>query len=135
MIWADRAGILCQFLSFWLVAPELLGHARLARLRRALSRVVQAMILVPVGAVGVVGGSALAFAAIERWEHSAARATFVGFLVALVLLWIYWSLRQGTLPRLLERLENRETFRGHLATLGAVLFTIGFILQMVATWG
>lgn len=130
----DRIGLFLQFLSFWLVAPEFLGDHRINLVRKAASHVLQAFLFFPIGiTLGVIGG-AWVFRLLDESLHSYLRALIGAGILLAVLFSIYRAIRTDVVQRLLERLEDNHAFRTTLAWMGALLFTVGFILQFVATF-
>lgn len=132
--WADRVGLLFQFLAFWFVAPELMGRQRLERMKEATERLCRALIILPVGGALIAGADAIILWQVDEDLHSITRAIVISVLLAAMMAWSYFSMRQHFFHRLIQRLEDDDGFRAVLAKTGAGLFTVGFVLQFVATY-
>ena len=185
--WVNRVGIVLEFLSFWLVAPEILGEERLRALERraewGISRLPYLMLL-PVGLVSVwasyqTGSLGLALALVVALLAALASVTAVLSLVlqrawldrvsrvSLYLLVVletvslaisrrawYWgavvllawvgasvagvllavTLSNKVIAPLLRALADDKRIRQRSLVVGAVLFVVGFLLQLVATF-
>jgi hypothetical protein len=92
--WVNRVGIVLEFLSFWLAAPEILGEERLRALERGAEK---GMLLLPLVALTlIILPTALALA-IMPWEAIPEAWTVTKWLrvvmkwsaVALIVLWLF----------------------------------------------
>ena len=195
--WVNRVGIMLEFLSFWLAAPEILGEERLRKLERRLEggirvlplmascvAIVVTMVLM-MAVVWLVGGVSseteatvvLAMAAVVAavgLEASAGRmhlvtvvavvavmtallvvAVAVGllaawkavaFLVAVAagvgLLMVAMAVGIALVSKLEDRvvlpllrvLADDKRIRQRSLAVGAVLFVVGFLLQLISTF-
>lgn len=133
-LWADRAGILIQFSSFWLIAPEIIGEDQLMRLRTVLVRVFSAslVLIVTIGMVAIAWS--LAFREGMHWFHKVGWALLFSLIVLVPKLLFYKTLKEKWLPYLVEHLSSDQHFRRGLMLIGGVLFTLGSALQFVATF-
>ncbi len=132
---SDRLGLLLQFAAFWLIAPELLGATRLHSLRKFVTSAFEALLVAPIGGGIAVLFSALLLRYLDKDLHSAIKAGIIGLVLLSAALVGYSVLRRKRLARLVERLGDDEQFRSALASVGAALFTLGFVLQFAATFG
>jgi putative flippase GtrA len=133
--WADRIGLLLQFLAFWFVAPELMGRVRLEHMKLATERLFQALVMLPVGVALIGGVDALVLWRVDEDLHSMVRAGAVAVALMAGMAWMYFAMRRRTFRKIIQRLEDDDAFRGMLAKTGAGCFTIGFVLQFLATYG
>lgn len=134
MIWLDRIGMVLQFLAFWLIAPEVLGHAGVHRLRSGLKRLIELTLVVPFGLGIVLLTWALLFR--EFAEHLAGwhRVLGLGFVTLAVSLGSYWLFRRKRLTEFLDEIEADEEIRSRLLRIGATAFSVGFLLQLTASF-
>lgn len=134
MIWLDRVGMVLQFLAFWLIAPEVLGHAGVHRLRSGLKRLIELALVVPFGLGIVLLTWALLFR--EFAEHLASwhRLLGLGIVTLAVFLASYWLFRRQRLMKLLDEIEADEQIRSRLLRIGAAAFSVGFLLQLTASF-
>ena len=206
-LWVNRVGIVLEFLSFWLAAPEILGEERLRKLERRLERGVRwlplMIILLYLGLTLLVGKGGMRLleelqelasmaTAVVAWQVvMAASLTLVMILVMIILspgrslrsltnrevvvLAILWLVMLGTLvdqirlvqrgfppeeligahlfvalgamwwialdmvqskvvPYLLRVMADDQRIRQRSLAVGAVLFVVGFLLQLIATF-
>ncbi len=160
MEWLNRMGLIIQFLSFWLAAPEILGEERLRRLQ---SRIASGVNLLPSLSVEVtMGGLAVIAVMLGIWldtilspilpePNSAVRWSGLPsrpYLLVMVViaftalnLAAFWvgrkvsaEVKEKIVPRLLDSLAKNERVRQRSLVLGAALFTAGFLMQLVATF-
>jgi len=194
MEWVNRVGIVLEFLSFWLAAPEILGEERLRALERVLERGIRALpltvlmvlrltglalvvmafvvamgggwkavVLVMVGwilvtvvlsmlmrgwrlkpvEVGVVVSSfvivlAVVAAMLLNWEETLLwwKVLIVLGLLIMVVAGTGFMLKSldKTVAPLLQVLADDKRIRQRSLAVGAVLFVVGFLLQLVATF-
>ena len=134
MEWVNRVGIVLEFLSFWFAAPEILGEERLRKLER---RVEKGVIVLP--EVLFVVGVAVMFLIIipltlnERISWSVATLMIVVVSV-LVLLLLPLAMQGVVIPPLLRILADDERIRQRSLAVGAVLFVVGILLELIATF-
>ena len=186
--WVNRVGIVLEFLSFWLAAPEILGEERLRALERRLERgikqlpgavvtmqVVGALLAMMViwmamtravaaGLVAVVAKVVAAMIVMMVEEVTVQVASVVSVVAALVtmgaagvLAWAVtravvlgvrrwrgekWRWPWGLAIKLQEKvvspwlrvLADDKRIRQRSLAVGAVLFVVGFLLQLIATF-
>jgi len=134
VIWLDRLGLVLQFISFWLVAPEILGEQRVRRLGDALGRVLSWLLFAPIGVVALAGAAYFAF----REGELVFRSVLHGILFMLALIVPaalgYHNATQKQIPRLIQAIEDFSEFRRLLLAVGAGLFSLGFALQLISTF-
>lgn len=147
--WVNRVGILLEFLSFWLAAPEILGEERLRKLERRVEDMVRVLPVVVTG-VFVTLWLLTAIWRVETdielqmgWRVGGIR-TGVIYTVSLILtlISIYFLTRYPTrrvltenvVRPLLLQLANDQPIRQRSLVVGAVLFVVGFLLQLIATF-
>ena len=143
MKWVNVVGILFEFFSFWLVAPEILGEERLKSWEERLETgigilpkiVVTLLSLFLVATAGyiffgfIIGRRLIEFALLSE----ATGVVFV-FLMSLAFM-IGWNMERRLVPRLLRTLRDDAKFRERCLAVGAMLFVIGTAFQLIATLG
>lgn len=145
MKWANAAGILLQFLSFWLAAPELLGLERLQAIEgrvRGLIRHLPGLVFALVGLSMAVFGTWFGIHSSSTphflLDHPrAAPAYFIAVTLVMVPLLLFHRRITAALERwlvapLLRRLIMDEGVRVRSLFLGAAFMTVGVVLQLVA---
>lgn len=147
MKWIALIAAVLQFLAFWFAAPELLGENTLKRFERGLNRLFTLipMIAIPAGMV-VYGGTflTLAFLKIMKAQDSGIEVNeMTTYYVSLAIgtaayFWFilrYKRIKQWLEQRvskpLVEQLIHRSEVRKNALVIGAVLFSLGFILQVI----
>ena len=140
----NRVGLSIGFLSFWFAAPEFIGEERLGRWEQnvakalwkfnRLPQTLKAICLVlPFFAVysflaslhhwtGVFGPTR------SRWDPFSKEA--LGAVMAAIATMI-----AANLDSIIQPLANDSKVRQRALFIGAVLFTLSFVLQFVATYG
>lgn len=132
--WLDRIGLVAQFLAFWLVAPEIIGEHRMRRLGSGVAQFFSTTIFI-VLSIGVIGLAwALAFREGIHWFHRASLALLFSSIVLVPKVFLYRRFRKVWLPTLIGHLESDEGLRKGLFLIGGFLFTVGFALQIIATF-
>ena len=152
----EITAILLQFVSFWLVAPEILGERVLRRaepaVRYALLATLIAAIVVSVQLVAAVAGRTWGYDIwltyfepsipwLARWYGTIPSWVKYAALVTLAIPALLWALRNerrrlrdGKPPtriqRALQRLSENQGLRTRCLALGAILFTAGFGIQL-----
>ncbi|TNE79391.1 MAG: hypothetical protein EP332_11130 [Bacteroidetes bacterium] len=146
MKWINALGLILQFLAFWFAAPELLGATTMGRLEKGLtkffSRLPLVLILTLIGfyvAFYVVGAL---FKGIKAGNEGIEKAEIMQFYIELgiastlyfLLIAFYkkinnWLYHKMAVPLILRLIHENETRRIALF-IGAVLFTLGFLMQL-----
>jgi hypothetical protein len=127
-------GMTMEFFSLWFVAPEILGEDRLARLEhwieRPLAYVVDHKQVYPI--IGGIAGGLLGIlidyldiTIVNTWI-----TFFVAFIAGGFAGWLVVTLADRGIPVILSELARDEQVRRRAIVVGAVLFIIGFILQV-----
>ena len=209
--WVNRVGILLEFLSFWLAAPEILGEERLRKLERRVERGIMKLPMMLLMAVALVLAvvimktttqylpdywefwkalagnrtlrvvilivgievTALGLATAFDWMLSVAKEpkprflrivmlTLLTLFVAAMWLWtgwesavgmvaglagaglmfavatgvtiLEWELRKRVALPFVLKLADDQRIRQRSLAVGAVLFVVGFLLQLIATF-
>ena len=136
-----------QFLSFWLAAPELLGESTLKRLQVGLIRFVSMFPIYFFAVLGAVLGITMGVAGVYRGLNAAEgmqENDFVYFIVSLgATMTVYfvllgfrikiekWISRSFGEPFIMS-IINDEGFRRKLLLSASVLFSAGFLCQLIA---
>jgi hypothetical protein len=144
--WINAAGILLQFLSFWLAAPELLGIERLraieGRIRALIGRLPRLVFTLAGLSMAVFGTwFGIHAATTPRFLHDhplALPVYFIGVTLLTLPLILFQHRITAALDRwivapLLRRLIADEGIRLRALFLAAVLMTLGVIMQLAAT--
>lgn len=133
-LWLDRTGIFFQFMSFWLLAPELLGENRMKALGSRLTAFFSTSIFT-FATLGVIGVAwSLAFREGIHWFHRLGIALLFSSVVLIPKVLIYKRLKSVWIPTLVRHLGDDETFRRALLIIGGVLFSFACLLQLIATF-
>ncbi|MBI1306808.1 MAG: hypothetical protein GC181_09355 [Bacteroidetes bacterium] len=145
MKWLNLAGLTLQFLAFWFAAPELLGESTMKRLENGLIRLVSSLPVILIAGGAIVFGVFMAIAGV-RFGLEAGREGAENLNLMFVILGVSvistlyfalfsakttrWMKRKYATP-LINKLIASEQFRKTALQLGAVLFSVGFVLQFV----
>lgn len=147
MKWINATGLLLQFLAFWFAAPELLGHDTLLRFREGLKKliaglpmVLMLLIIIAYGGYYAIGGMYKGYlAGTQGADVDIAQFYWsMGIATALYMLLMFrfrkirsWLERRLAYP-MIEQLLNSNKVRRNALIAGAILFTLGFLLQLTA---
>ncbi len=132
--WVDRVGLLLQFLSFWFVAPELVGEERIKTLGKSMATFFSNSIFLIV-AVGLLTVAwSLAFREGYHLTHRIGLALLFSSFVLVPKFLLYRLVKERWLPSLVQHLSSDEHFRKGLLWVGGFLFTLGAALQFAATF-
>lgn len=133
-VWLNRCGLLLQFVSVFLMAPEVVGVERLQRIRKTVSVGQQLSLYLPLGIGLVLIVWAVTFRELAARLHRTMAAGIVSGVALAVALLTMQIVRRHMLQRLVEDLKDQEVLRKRLLTTGAVCFTVGFLLQFASTF-
>lgn len=143
----NALGLILQFASFWLAAPELLGRQTLERFENGLRKFAAAlpMILMMLfimgygltfGIMGVVKGMKASESGISSSEMNEYYITIGISSVAYMIFMIYykriqkWIELKFAAPLTNAIIRNNESRKNALIT-GSILFTVGFMMQLI----
>lgn len=133
--WLSRAGLLLQFVSVFLVTPEILGAERLKILHAQLvtrTRRHSAGITVAVGLL--LAGAALAVIALLSSVVEIRLTGWLGLAIVVAALYFILSRSNRLAAWLIRRaLHYVEQPRSHIL-IGAFLFVVGFALDFLSTF-
>lgn len=145
MKWINILGLVLQFLSFWLAAPELLGSETLKRFENGLIKFLSRLPSILLGIIGLVVGISMGIygiysgiAASENGQNNTLTTmyTILGISIAyMIYIFFFYKKVQSFIERWFARplinhlITNQESRKVALIT-GAVLFTIGFLCQL-----
>jgi hydrogenase/urease accessory protein HupE len=135
----NRIGMLLGFISFWFVAPEFIGEERLKSLETALAegllklpktlrwifRVLTVMAIVAF-IVNYLSQRGTRLPEIPQSLLLTLGLTALGYLLS--------SVSQAVVKPIASRLAKDNRVRQRALLLGALLFTISFLLQFIATF-
>ncbi|MCB0481424.1 MAG: hypothetical protein KDC83_08315 [Flavobacteriales bacterium] len=146
MKWINLIGLCLQFLSFWLAAPELLGELTLDRLKTGLIKFVSVFpiyLFAFLGAgLGLVMGIMGTLKGINAKDGEP--VDFIGYAITLgVVMLLYFvllffririekAIHKHFGAPFIESIIKNEAFRKKLLLAAAILFTLGFICQLIA---
>lgn len=148
MKWINLAGLILQFIAFWLAAPELLGKSTLERFEMGLKRLVAAIPMI------VFMGIVLTYTAVtagygiykglkganEGLEEGEMMNYFIVMGIAFTVYFVFilfskrlqrW-LRKTLADPLIDGIINQGETRTKALIVGALFFTLGFFLQVIA---
>jgi hypothetical protein len=147
MKWLNIIGLTFQFLAFWFAAPELLGESTLLRFQSSLKKFISVLPLLII--LFVVLGYGLTFSILGVLKGIEASETGIEessmyryFLVMGVCTLLYFlflafykkiktALETKLAAPLVNRLIENSQARSSALVIGAVLFSLGFVLQLV----
>jgi hypothetical protein len=147
MKWLNALGLLLQFISFWLAAPELIGDNGLKRMQKMLENFVSNFSIIFLGTImmgyilffsinGILRGldaseKGITTAEMTRYYISVGIATLVYLAGMLrykkIKLWIDQKI---AVPVIENYIQNHRLRRNSLLA-GAALFTFGFLIQFI----
>jgi len=147
MKWLSLISIVLQFLAFWFAAPELLGEKAIRRLEINLQNFISTLpsvlllgvvlaYAISLSVTGIalgISGSELGMTKEDMYQYMI--SLLICCLVYLVFLIRYkriknWLAINLAMPLMKKLIENSE-FRFTSLKIGAVLFTLGFVAQVV----
>lgn len=147
MKWVNAIGLLLQFVAFWLAAPELLGEPTLRRFEKGLKKLVTQlpMIIIWIVILGY-GVTSLVISLLKGWDaakNGTSAESMTAFYITLgiasglyfIFMIFYKRIKKGLETKLaqplVEKLINNTETRKQSLILGAVLFSLGFMLQFI----
>lgn len=149
MKWLNLLGLLLQFLAFWFAAPELLGEMTLKKFETGLKKFVTLMPVILLMSVVMLFGFGLGGYGLymglkgssgELQTQDFTRYYIImgcSFLVYALFMLFYKRIQRWVSLRistpLIETLINQGETRKQALIIGAILFTLGFILQFITT--
>ncbi|HKV41312.1 MAG TPA: hypothetical protein VJX67_19050 [Blastocatellia bacterium] len=147
-------GLTLQYFAFWLVAPEILGEKRMRlfeeRIGSAIIFISRAAMVFGAFFFGLIGGVlAIAYVAPKLlgghrlFEAGSGRSTVTDLLIALLLGAAFWGpgvvggklgarLADWATRPMLRKLAHDAPFRERCLFVGAILFTFGSLLLVLA---
>lgn len=153
--WLSVTSLILQYASFWLAAPEILGEKRMHSLERGLAATVVAVprfVIIFGGWIPAFVGSTLIVAKIYNhfgllplFQRGSSRSLWLDSFLGLLLLvaaygsaWLAINIagnvaNWATAP-LIRKLANDSPFRERCLIVGAIIFTIALILQLLVVF-
>lgn len=147
MKWVNAIGLLLQFIAFWLAAPELLGEPTLRRFEKGLKKLVTQLPIIIIWIVvlgyGITSISLSLIKGLDAAKNGITVESLTQFYILLgifsflyILFMVFYKrIKKGLETKLaqplVEKLINNTETRKQALILGAVLFSVGFILQFV----
>jgi hypothetical protein len=146
MKWINIIGLCLQFFAFWLAAPELLGAETMKRFESGLVKFVSRLPSISIGLIGLFAGIGMAafgiYSGLHASENSASNPLkpmiLIGVASAFYMLYMIFFykklqnfIEQSFAKPLIEKLINNSESRKTALVFGAILFTAGFVLQLI----
>jgi len=139
--WTDvlnRTGLVLGFFSFWLAAPEFIGEARLRSWELSLAK---GLLKVPtvLNVIWLLIIQAIVGVYIWKVWHTGSlfsRSNKPPFVLVVILDIVLFTLSfsEKRIPRLVAVMANDSKIRQRSFFIGAVLFTLSFLMQLLATF-
>jgi hypothetical protein len=145
MKWINLIGLTLQFLAFWFAAPELLGEQAMRKFEAGLKRLISALpiiiifLVIALYAIGTAGYGI--YTGLKGAESGMDDSAFMSYMLTLgVVFAIYlpfvflykriqdW-LKKKIANRLIDGLIARSEVRKQALIIGALLFSLGFLMQ------
>ncbi len=142
--WITVAGLCMQFVAFWLAAPELLGVDALKRFENGLVKLLSRLPGYTIGFIGFATGVSLGvYGMMVGMKGDAALVKeamiWIGvvFLLYIMFVIFFYKRLQNYLKRnvaepLIQNLITNNQTRKTALVAGAVLFSLGFVCQVVS---
>lgn len=147
MKWVNAIGLLLQFVAFWLAAPELLGEPTLRRFEKGLKKLVTQLPMIIIWIVilgyGVTSIIISLMKGLDAARNGTTESDMMAFYIKLgivsglyfIFIAFYKRIKKGLETKLaqplVEKLINNTETRKQSLILGAVLFSLGFMLQFM----
>lgn len=147
MRWVNAIGLLLQFVAFWLAAPELLGEPTLRRFEKGLKKLVTQLPIIIIWIViigfGVTSLVLSLMKGLDAARNGITENEMNTFYIKLaivsglyfIFIAFYKRIKKGLKTKLaqplVEKLINNTETRKQFLILGAVLFSLGFMLQFI----
>jgi hypothetical protein len=142
--WLSIIGLCMQFLAFWLAAPELLGVEALKRFENGLVKVLSRLPGFTIGFIGFATGVSLGIYGMLvglEGDTDAVKEAFIwiGIVFGLYIVFIIFFykrlqfyLKNKVAEPLMQTLIANNQARKTALVGGAILFTVGFLSQLIA---
>lgn len=147
MKWVNAIGLLLQFIAFWLAAPELLGEPTLRRFEKGLKKFVTLLPMIIIWVVilgyGITSLILSLMKGLDAAKNGTTESDMNAFYIKLavvsglyfIFIAFYKRIKIGLETKLaqplVEKLINNTETRKQALILGAVLFSVGFLLQFI----
>lgn len=146
MKWINALGLILQFLSFWLAAPELLGETTLKRFETGLRKFIAALpvlvfTLIALG-YGLYFGISGTLKGIRARQEGVPDQDFLPFMLSMAIATILYFILVFKYKKFIswidlkyakpitEALINNNQSRKNALIVGAIIFTVGFLMQL-----
>jgi hypothetical protein len=139
MQWIDRVGLALSFLAFWFAAPELLGEARLKAWRRQLEGWLMAVVILVwfllLSFLWAGFSDLIPAQAVEMMPTIWLVSTTAVLSVASALPFIIpGGVHRRFVRPMMNQLVSDAHARQRFLVAGAILFVLGFLLRLLATF-
>lgn len=148
MKWVAIISLVFQYLAFWFAAPELLGSTTLKRFENGLKKLISSLPLISLlllmtiyaAYVLIYGLGGILLAQEGKIEESDIYQYYIILaiitLVYMTFIFTYKSVSKWMLNRisepLIQRLIDNNESRRNALIVGAILFTLGFLMQVLS---
>ena len=146
MKWINALGLLLQFIAFWFAAPELLGKNTLKRfengLQKTISRLPMIILLILILGVSIgysVYGIYTGLKASEGGITQGEMTRYYVFLGLSFMVYFIFMIFNKKVVKMLDtylaqplmhKLIHKSEIRKNALIVGAILFTLGFLIQI-----
>jgi hypothetical protein len=146
--WINIIGLCLQFAAFWLAAPELLGESTLKRFEKGLKKMVASIPTILLLVVMSVYGGYFMYEGltgiIASQDGGLEESDMISYFIKLGVFSLIYMLYMFTYKRisdqikkhisepLIHKLINNNQSRKNALIVGAIVFSAGFFLQLVA---
>lgn len=144
MKWINIIGLCLQFLAFWLAAPELLGAETMKRFEKGLVSIISKLPGMLFGFLGFGLGMGMGvygfYTGMQGDKELVYKSMYImgTIMVVYVVFMVFFYkklqiyLQTNVAEPLIEKLINNNQSRKMALVFGAVLFTLGFVFQLLA---
>ena len=147
MKWINALGLLLQFISFWLAAPEIIGDNGLMRMQNLIKKLISNLSVIILSLfilsitlyfaiTGIMKGITASTAGISA-EELTRYYIILGFSMLLYVLFMFRfryirnAIDEKIAAPLLDKYIHNDRLRKNSLITGALLFTVGFLMQFI----
>lgn len=146
MKWINALALILQFLSFWLAAPELLGETTLKRFESGLRKFIAALPVIIFSMIalgyGLFFGISGIITGIKASKEGVVDQDYFSFMITMAVATILYFILVFRYKKFInwidlkyakpitEALINNNQSRKNALIIGAIIFTLGFLMQL-----
>lgn len=139
MQWIDRLGLVLHFLAFCLAVPGLLGAERLKGWRRQLEQLLMGVIIVMwfllLSFLWIMFSDLIPTEVVERMPTIWLTSTTAVLCVVCALPFIIpGGVHRRVVQPIMQQLADNPRSRYRFLAVGAILFILGFLMQLASTF-